>query len=60
MIDKSVKLTPNQYRAAILAHAVVGDLLAHAAPTDESPMEITMGEALEVAGKRIASAALGN
>lgn len=60
MLNKSLTLTANQYKAAVMLHAVAGDLLAHAAPTDETPLQITVAEALEIAGKRIASAALGN
>lgn len=60
MLAKSLTLTANQYKAATLAHAIAGDLLAQAAPTDETPLVITLGEVLEVAGKRLASVALGN
>lgn len=60
MLNKSLKLTTNQYRAAIVAHSILGDLLTQASPTDETPLEITVGEVLEVAGKRLAAVALGN
>lgn len=60
MLDKSIKLTPNQYRAAKVLIDAASDLLAHAAPTDETPLELTFGEGLEVMGKRLAGVALGN
>lgn len=58
MLNKSLKLTEYQYRAATYAHAVAGDLLAQAAPTDETPLEITLGEVIEVAGRRLATSAM--
>ena len=60
MLNKALTLTPAQYRAAVLAHGIVGDLLTQAAPTDDTPLQITVGEVLEVAGKRLATVALGN
>lgn len=60
MLNKSLTLTATQYKAAKFAVEVANDLLAHAAPTDETPLTVTLGEVLEVAGKRLAGAALGN
>ena len=53
MLDKSLKLSENQYKAAVMVHGIVGDLLAKAAPTDDTPFEITLGEVLEVAGAKL-------
>lgn len=53
MLDKSLKLSENQYKAAVMGNRVLGRLLAKAAPTDDTPYEITLGEVLEVAGEEL-------
>lgn len=53
MFDKSLKLSENQYKAAVIGHRIFGKLLSKAAPTDDTPFEVTLGEVLEVAGEEL-------
>lgn len=53
MLNKSIKMTEPQYRAAKLALSVLNDLLDQAHPDDETPFEITLGEGLEVMGRQL-------
>lgn len=53
MLDKSIKLTENQYNATVIAHRVLGRLLAKAAHDDKTPFEVTVSELLEVAGAEL-------
>lgn len=53
MLNKSLKMTEHQYNAAVFAHEALGKLLAKAAPTDDTPYEITLGEVLEVIGEQL-------
>ena len=50
-MNKSVKLTANQRKYAKHILSVGQDLLDQAADDDETPLEITFWEALEVGGK---------
>lgn len=53
-LNKSLKLTPAQRKAARFAVDIASDLLDQASDEDETPLEITVMEALEVAGQRLA------
>lgn len=53
MLNNGITLTQNQYKAAMLAHVALGDILQQASPEDDTPLRITVGEVLEVVGKQL-------
>lgn len=55
MLDKQLKFSKAQYNAAVYAHRVVGKLLLQAGPSDETPLSISLGEVLQVAGEELMS-----
>lgn len=53
-LNKSIKLTANQFKIAEFAHRVAGKVLVKASPNDkDSPLEVTVGELMEVAGSEL-------
>ena len=52
-LDNSVKLTQAQYEMAVLINDSLAKILAQASPTDETPLVISLGEVLELAGQEL-------
>jgi hypothetical protein len=52
-LNKSVTLTEGQYKLAVVLNQGLGEILAQAGPTDETPLVITVAEVAEVLGKRL-------
>lgn len=56
-LEKSITMTEGQHKMATLAAEALVDILAQASPTDETPLQISFGEVIEVMGKKLTSKA---
>lgn len=52
-LNKAFTLTQAQYNAAVLGHRVLGKALAQASPEDETPLQLSVMEVLQIVGEEL-------
>lgn len=52
-LDNSITLTKAQYEMAVLINDSLAKILTQASPNDDTPLTISLGEVLELAGQEL-------